>query len=90
MNTIKSFQITNSDEQTLELPKGTNILEVGMKDGVPVLYCAVDTSIEETRKARVFVYAEGDNIPWYAEETAYFKGTFQTPNGTYFVYTNTY
>lgn len=59
MRKIFKYGLEIEDEQTLELPKGYEILKVTVQYGMPVLYALVDVDTKETEEVLIITYGTG-------------------------------
>lgn len=77
MKSIWKFPLQITDEQTLEIPKYSEMLAVQVQNGVPCLWARVDpTASKETRK--IITHGTGHQVP---PATGQYIGTYQVAGG---------
>lgn len=77
MKTIYKLPIQITDQQTLILPEGFEILTVQTQKGDPYIWVKVDTS-QPDANVDIYVYGTGHQV---TDETAVYLGTFQQLGG---------
>lgn len=80
MKSIWKFPLAVTDEQTVALPKGAEILCVQTQDGIPCLWTLVTTGAAQ-EDVRIFTYGTGHNVmPRHGAKN--YIGTYQLEGGS--------
>lgn len=74
MKSIWKYKLEITDEQSIEMPKGSKVLSVGVQDGVPVIWAEVDLLSFCTEKRVILIFGTGNPIDGTSHT---FVGTFQ-------------
>lgn len=81
MKTIYKYPILIEDEQTVEVPVGSEILSVGVQNDRMFLWAAVDTAVQGTVGVPILIYATGQEIEADLDDL-FFIGTVLLYQGT--------
>ena len=69
MRRIWKWKLERTDVQTLDLPKGAEILTVQVQDDIPQLWALIDDSVTETEQRHIGMY--GTDHPIYYDPGRY-------------------
>ena len=69
MKTIFKYTLHMFSEQTIDMPKGAQLLTAQMQNGVPCVWALVDTNADDAKRT-IFIHGTGHEIihdhPWVA------------------------
>ncbi len=74
--TIWKYELQMKDQQTIEMPKGAELLSVQVQFGIPVLWALVNPDAELVSR-RIGTHGTGHSI----QHGGRFIGTYQVCNG---------
>ena len=80
MKTIWKYQLDVDDEQSLEIPKGAQLLKIEAQHDVPCLWALVESQ-EETETIRLLTFGTGHNASGTSELT--YLGSYQLRSGNF-------
>ena len=80
---IFKYQLEITDEQTVLMPIGANILSLQLQNGIPCVWALVD-EISGDEERTFFTYGTGNPIDPFSKSERKFLGTYQLNNGLVF------
>ena len=81
MQTIWKFELTTTDEQTIEIPLGAEFLTVQVQNNNPCIWALVDPS-QPTEKRHIEIYGTGHRIHTDIGVERKYIGTYQLNGGS--------
>ena len=79
MNSIWKFELEVTDEQLIEIPAGSLLLDVQVQHGTPCLWARVEPEAEKVKR-RIFTHGTGHPVP---ETTGDYIGSYQLQGGAF-------
>lgn len=85
MKTIYKYPLILKERQQIELPTSAKFLSLQVQDGTPTIWCMVDTSMQSTYMASVYIFGTGHEVT--CSEDCTFLGTVQQGSYVWHVFT---
>jgi hypothetical protein len=76
---IYKFPLQLADQQTIDVPTGTRVLDVQMQNGAITVWALVPQG--PVRPHRIYLFGTGFDVPSSSLTTLTHIGTVQTPSG---------
>ena len=80
MRTIYKYKLEATDEQTIAMPYGAQILSVQVQADIPCIWAMVDTDEETMNYKTIYTYGTGHKLPHDMDQLKYI-GTYQLYGG---------